>query len=220
MQWTKCITGGLPASWRAGQVLVRHLSVIAAIVALSVSCGSELPTAPTPPTTPTPPPPTFTLTGTVMAAFGEVRTPARNVAVEISQTQRAVTDSAGNFSIFGLASGAYALQVTAFMYQPLTTTVSINGDTRIELEIVPTPVFALSGIVYEDTKDGSIPVPGVYVNNSEIHDSTRTDATGAYRVLALRGAAYILFSKSGYVDQGRAVVMEGDVRLDVKLVRR
>ena len=85
---------------------------------------------------------------------------------------------------------------------------------------MPLPIYAVSGTVYEDTEDGPIPVPGVFVNNGEIHDSARTDATGTYRVLALRGAAQISFSKSGYVDQTRAVVMEGDVRLDVRLVRR
>jgi len=217
MEWTKCIPDRLWASWPGGESLAMRIGLIATIVALSVACGSEPPTAPS---TPVPPPPTFTLTGTVMEARVEVRTPARNIPVEISPTRRTVTDSAGNFSIPGLAEGTYVLNVRGFLYEPMSTTVRIQGDTRIELEIVPTPVFALSGIVYEDTEDGPIPVPGVYVNNSEIHDSTRTDTTGAYRVLALRGVAQISFTKSGYVDQAAAIVMEGDVRLDVKLVRR
>ena len=215
MQRTKWITGRLWASWLGGESLAMRISLIATIVALSVSCGSELPTAPSPP-----PPPTFTLTGTVMEARAEVRTPARNIPVEISPTRRTVTDSAGNFSIPGLAEGTYVLHVRGPFHEPLSTTIRIQGDTRIDLEIVPLPIYAVSGIVYEDTEDGPIPVPGVFVNNSDIHDSARTDATGAYRVLALRGVAQISFSKSGYVDQARAIVMEGDVRLDVKLIRR
>ena len=86
--------------------------------------------------------------------------------------------------------------------------------------IVPLPIYALSGLVYEETDDGPIPVPGVLVNNSEIHDSARTDANGACRVLALRGVTPISFTKPRYLEQVRSIVMEGDVRLDVKLVRR
>lgn len=222
MQWTKYIADRLWATWAEGESLARHITLIATIAALSVACGSEPfqpPTAPAP-TPPTPQPPTFVLTGTVMEARAGVRSPARDVAVEISTTHRTVTDRAGNFSIPGLAEGTHVLHVRGFLYEPLSTTVRIQGDTRIDLEIVPLPIYAVSGTVYEDTEDGPIPVPGVFVNNGEIHDSARTDATGTYRVLALRGAAQISFSKSGYVDQTRAVVMEGDVRLDVRLVRR
>lgn len=217
MRWTKCITDRLWATWAEGESLARHITLIATIVALSVACGSE-PFQPT--TAPTPQPPTFVLTGTVMEARAGVRSPARDVAVEISTTHRTVTDRAGNFSIPGLAEGTHVLHVRGFLYEPLSTTVRIQGDTRIDLEIVPLPIYAVSGIVYEETADGPIPVTDVFVNNSDIHSSTRTDAAGAYRVFALRGPAVISFSKSGYVDQARAIVMEGDVRLDVKLVRR
>ena len=135
-------------------------------------------------------------------------------------THRTLTDRAGNFSIPGLTAGTYRLHVRSPLHEPLSATVPLQGDTRIDLEIEVLPVYAVSGIVYEDTEDGSTPVPGVFVNNSDIHDSARTDETGAYRVLALRGVAQISFSKSGYADQARAIVMVGDVRLDVKLVRR
>jgi len=217
MQWAKCIANPFGATSEEGESRAMRSSLIATIVALSVACGSELPTAPSPPA---PPPPTFTLTGTVMEARAEVRTPVRNISVEISPTLRTVTDSAGNFSIPGLAEGTYLLHVRGPFHEPSSTTIRIQGDTRIDLEIVPLPIYAVWGIVYEDTEDGQVPVPGVFVNNSEIHATATTDATGAFRVFALRGFAQISFSKSGYVGQARAIVMDGDVRLDVKLVRR
>lgn len=217
MQWTKCITAPLWASWPGGESLAMHMTLIAAIVALSAACGSESSGSPV---APRPLAPTFALTGTVMEARAEVRTPARNVPVEISPTHRTVTDSAGTFSIPGLVEGTYVLHVRGPFHEPLSTTIRIQGETRIDLEIVPLPIYAVSGIVYEDTEDGPIPVPGVYVNNSDIHDSSTTDATGAYRVFALRGMAQISFTKSGYLGQARSIVMEGDVRLDVNLVRR
>ena len=218
MQWRKCITGPFWATWAQGESLAMRVTLTATIVALSAACGRTEHFQP--PAAPTAPPPTFALTGTVMEVREGVRSPARNIAVEISPTHQAVTDSAGHFSIPGLAEGAYVLRVRDMFYEPLSTTVRIQGDTRIDLEIVALPVYALSGIVYEDTEDGPIPVPGVFVNNAEIHSSARTDEAGAYRVLALRGVAQISFSKSGYVDHARVVVMEGDVRLDVKLVHR
>jgi hypothetical protein len=180
--------------------------LIATIVALSAACGSE---HVQPPTAPAPQPPTFALTGTVMEARAGGRSPAWNVTVEISARHVTLTDRAGNFSIPGLTEGSYRLHVRSPLHEPLSTTVPIQGDTRIDLEVVVLPVYTVSGIVYEDTEDGPIPLPGVFVNNSDIHDSARTDATGAYRVLALRGVAPISFSKSGYVDQARAIVMEG-----------
>ena len=148
-----------------------------------------------------------------------MRIPAWQIPVEISTTHRTETDREGNFSIPGLVEGTHVLNVRAVGYEPLSTTVRVQGDTRIDLEIVALPFYTVSGIVYEDTRNGPIPVPGVWVNNSETHDSTRTDETGAYLVYAPRGVAYISFSKSGYVNEGREIVMEGDVRLDVKLVR-
>lgn len=216
MQRTKCIRDTWCPPWPGGEALAVRVSLVATIVALSVACEGEPPTAPTP----APSPPMYTLTGTVMEARAEVRTPATNIPVEISPTHRTVTDSAGNFSIRGLAEGTYVVHVSAFLYEPLSTTVRIQSDTRVDLEIVPRPVYALSGFVYEDTEDGPLPVSGVRVNNSEIHDTATTDAAGAYRVFALRGAALISFTKPGYLEQVRSLVMPGDVRLDVKLVRR
>ena len=199
MEWTKFI----------------RLTFSATIVALSAACGSS-----TSPAAPPPPPPTFVLTGTVIEVSDAARIPARNVPVEISPTrQTTVTDSSGTFSISGLVEGTYELRVTSLLHEPLSTTVQIQGATRIDLEIVPRPVYAVSGIVSEDTENGPIPVSGVLVNNSEIHSSFTTDANGAYRVFALRGGAYISFDKSGYVSQGHAIAMESNVLLDVKLVR-
>ena len=223
MQSTKWIGARLRASWSGSDWTPIRPTLIVTIVALSVACGSESPTAPT---ATTPSPPAFTLTGTVMEVRADVRTPARNIAVDISPTYesptswRTVTNSAGHFSIPGLAEGTYVVNVRGWLYEPLSTTVRIQGDTWIDLEIVPLPIYAVSGTVYEDTEDGPIPVPGVYVNNSEIHDSGTTDANGAYRVFALRGGASISFSKNGYVEQAHTIVMESDVRLDVRLVRR
>jgi hypothetical protein len=194
---------------------VVRLILVATIIALSAACGSS-----GPPAAPTPPPPTFALTGTVVETRAGVRAPAGNITVEISRTHRAVTDGAGNFSIPGLAEGSYELQVSDMFYEPLVTTVRIQGDTRIDLEIVPRAIYAVSGIVSENTANGPIPVPGVLVNNSEIHSSSTTDASGAYRVFALSGTAQISFTKADYVGQGYSLVMERDVRLDVKLVRR
>jgi carboxypeptidase family protein len=184
MQWTKRITDPLWAAWAEAESLAVRMTLTATVVVLSVACGSK---PFQPPTAPPPEPPTFALTGTVMEARAGVRSLAWNVSVEISPTHRILTDRAGNFSIPGLAEGTYALHVRSPLHEPLSTTVAIQGDTRIDLEIVVLPVYAVSGIVYEDTEDGPIPVPGVYVNNSEIHSSAGTDAAGAYRVLALSG---------------------------------
>ena len=84
MPWTKRITGPLWASAPGGESVAMRMTLIATIVAFSAACGTE---PFQPPTALTPlPPPRFALTGTVMEARADVRTPARNVAVKIADT--------------------------------------------------------------------------------------------------------------------------------------
>ena len=60
MQWTKCMTGPLRASWPGGESLAMRNILVASMVVLSIGCGHENPTAPTstippaPPVNPTP----------------------------------------------------------------------------------------------------------------------------------------------------------------------
>jgi hypothetical protein len=61
MEWTKCITDPLCATWAEGKSVAMRNILVASMVVLSIACGHENPTAPTstvpsaPPVTPTPP---------------------------------------------------------------------------------------------------------------------------------------------------------------------
>ena len=54
MQWTKCITDPLWATWAEGQSLAMRIVLVASVVVLFVGCGRETPTAPTPTVVATP----------------------------------------------------------------------------------------------------------------------------------------------------------------------
>jgi hypothetical protein len=91
----------------------------------------------------------------------------------------------------------------------------------------------LSGVVFEETPNGRSPIEGPYVVHCELcsaetHTWGATDANGFYSFTGVwtdgRFPTRLWISKDGYVDpEGsgwRDVVVNGDTRFDVRLVRR
>src|SRR5438128_1992160 len=90
--------------------------------------------------------------------------------------------------------------------------------------IVPTrPTSMLSGLVFAATPAGLAPVEGARVR-LEI-GSFRADATsdhnGLYTLSGLyEGSSTVSTTKDGYDPDTRKVTISGDVRLDIRVVRR
>jgi hypothetical protein len=92
----------------------------------------------------------------------------------------------------------------------------------------------LSGVVFEETPNGRSPIVGPYVVycelcGAETHTWGATDVNGFYSFSEVwtdgRSPIHVWFAKDGYVDPESAtgwrdVVVNGDTRLDVRLVRR
>ena len=91
----------------------------------------------------------------------------------------------------------------------------------------------LSGVVFEETPNGRLPVVGPDVVYCELcgegtHTWAATDANGVYRFTGVwtdgRFPTRLLIVKDGYVEpEGsgwRDVVVNGDTQFDVRLVRR
>ena len=89
---------------------------------------------------------------------------------------------------------------------------------------------ALSGVVYEVTAAGDVPLEGVHVYWSE-YRGTDTDRQGAYSIPDVHnGIQPVWVAKDGYKfavdiphpagEPWRDVLVDGDTRFDIKLVRR
>lgn len=103
------------------------------------------------------------------------------------------------------------------------TTITMKGDTRFDIEL---PVHTLSGVVFERTGAGTVPIEGVNVycdgcGSPYGHTFESTDANGFYSfAYTFSGTNPLQIWKSGYVDAARRPMVDGDTRFDVELVRR
>ena len=139
----------------------------------------------------------------------------------------------------------------------LLSVLAIGCSDEVErLPVSPTPpqapapeppapsdytLYTLSGVVFEETSAGRVPVANVEVycdscNPPEGHSLTSTDAAGAYSFAKVAsGATPILLSKPGYVlpnqpDQsgpgglgwmgGVSAIVSENTRLDIRIVRK
>jgi hypothetical protein len=148
-------------------------------------------------------------------------------------TQAAISDSGGSFRIEGLRAGTTTMSVTRSGYASSSRAIEIAGDTQSDMHISRLSVvtFTLSGIVYEDTAAGRVPVPEVEVycdscGSPDGHTFVTTGGDGAYRFgWANNGATPLYVTKAGYRlagSTGAQIVapVNGDTRFDIQLVRQ
>jgi hypothetical protein len=158
--------------------------------------------------------------------------------VEEASTHRfALTDANGFYSIPGLRAMSNSVTVTKPGYESGTRTVTIDGDTKLDLRVDRIMTYTLSGVVYEVTPDRQVPIEGVSVycdgcGSPDGHTFALTDTNGFYSFAwTYNGPNPLYVTKAGYeiVDPtgtlrdsfGRVkVTVKGNTRFDVQLVRR
>ncbi len=202
------------------------LGAIAVACATSTAACGDTPTAPEPRTI-------NSLSGTVRDVCGLV--PLEGAVVTHTGTSRSVTtDRRGAYLIYELPSGSSIITVAMDGYESVTTSVDVFGVTPLDLRLVPVrpreplPPAALSGVVYEKTAAGQVPVAGVLVEDSNTHISSKTDAEGRYRLVfesrecsRFDGSVSLYVAKEGYQTIGRSEIgVSGDTHLDIEIMRR
>jgi hypothetical protein len=83
--------------------------------------------------------------------------------------------------------------------------------------------FTLSGVVTEATPSGNVPVEGVSVYRGVVSGwrGATTDRNGFYSMLGMfNGTDTVAAIKEGYVKTERGVLIKGDTRFDIQVVRR
>lgn len=178
--------------------------------------------------------PVFAISGIVTEMTDEGEMPVEGVSVTESATHTSArTDSRGAYRLSGLRRSTFTLSMSAPGYVNATKAVTVTSDMQVDLRIERFRTFVLSGMVYENTPDGRVPLDGVVLycdgcGSPVGHTFVTTDANGLYRFeWTLNGKNWIQFhSKDGYryagpLEQlGIPVIVNGDTRFDIELVKR
>jgi hypothetical protein len=218
----------------------RHLAGLMGVALLLAACdgGTPSPTSPrltaaTPPTTVT-----FTLSGAVSEMMAAGAGPIGGVrVVDVGSGRAAVTDAGGRYTIPGLSAASHAFAITRNGYVTQTRTVTMTGDTQLDVQLERMASFTLSGVVFEITAAGQAPIEGVEIycdscGSPEGHTFVHTDAAGFYSLAWTRNGVHLLFvTKAGYAlfdptgtlrdaDGRIPATVNGNTRFDVQLVKR
>ena len=180
-------------------------------------------------TTPSDPSPlpsgqTRTLSGVILEMTPTGALPVEGVRVTLAQSAGqtpVTTDAAGVYSFAGISStvSQVVLRVEKYGFQSRLDPVRIDGDTRLDIELVRLAIYTLSGVVSELTPTGQVPLAGVEVWGM-YHDFTRTDDDGRYEMTVFSGTNVMTLRKEGFRDLDTTTIISGDTRLDLQLVRR
>jgi Carboxypeptidase regulatory-like domain len=85
----------------------------------------------------------------------------------------------------------------------------------------PQLTYILSGVVFEVTPTGVMPIEGVQVEEYDRHQFATTDANGFYRISGVSaGRIGVGFDKEGYQSSRTTVTVNGDTRFDFQAIRR
>jgi hypothetical protein len=177
-----------------------------------------------------------TLSGTVTETTSTGPIPILGARVAVTNIPRFVmSDQNGGYIIAGLPMGRVQVEATIGGFQSDNRIVTLNGDTRLDIQLTRLPAFTLSGVVFEMTPAGQVPVEGVQLYcdscGEEGHTFVNTDANGFYSFShVLNGSNSILLKKDGYAVLNsietfpdgwgeRNAKVNGDTRFDIQLVR-
>jgi len=211
---------------------IRVLSILFSLATLSSACDS--PTAPTTPLRPVTSSGPYTLSGVVSEMTADGSVPLANALVtDTSTAQVSRTDANGFYRITQLAAASHAITTTRAGYVTETRRVDLSGDTQLDIRLDRIASHTLSGVVFEITDGGQVPIEGVEIycdscGSPDGHTFVYTDANGSYSLAwTFDGVHPLYVTKAGYgivdpTDQfGRiAATVKGDTRFDIRLARR
>jgi hypothetical protein len=178
--------------------------------------------------------PAFAVSGVVTEMTDEGEVAVEGMRITESGTLTSVlTDARGAYRLGGLRRSTFNLLMSAPGYVNASKAVTSRSEIQIDIRVVRIQSFVLSGMVYENTPDGRVPLDGVVLycdgcGSLVGHTFVTTDPNGLYRFeWTLNGKNWIQFiSKDGYryagplEPGGIPVNVNGNTRFDIELVKR
>lgn len=178
---------------------------------------------------------TYTLSGAVSEITADGSAPIVGARVMDMSFGRAVlTDANGSYSIPGLPATSHSVSVSKEGYVTETKALTMSSDTQLDIRLERNAYYSLSGVVFEMTAEGRVPIEGVQVycdscGSPDGHTFVSTDANGSYSLAWTANGSHTLYvTKAGYriFDPAPAAqdminaTVRGDTRFDIQLVRR
>ena len=154
---------------------------------------------------PPPQPTTGSVTGTVIDA--STNQPLGGVTVQVSGvgsqgSATATTDSAGHFSLSGIAAGTQEISFSSNGYASSSSTVTVTAGSIINLGTVPLSTSTTSGIIKGTVTDASNgqPLAGAIIEiTGSFTGNAVTGSDGSFMLANITpGAVTITASKAGY----------------------
>jgi Carboxypeptidase regulatory-like domain len=187
----------------------------------------------------------YTLFGAVSEMTADGSSPIEGAQVIVvrpeladpSSGRIAMTDSNGFYSIPGLPRTTRSIVISKPGYVSETKLVSMSSDTKLDVELERVEGHILSGVVFEVTDAGEVPIEGVELycdscGSPDGHTFVNTDANGFYSLAySNNGSHPLLVTKAGYqifdptgklLDQYGWITatVRGDTRFNIQLARR
>jgi hypothetical protein len=215
---------------------IERPGVVATLLAfsvMSIACGN--PIVPDPPPSPEL---NYTVSGAITEMTAGGTLPVEGVRLTVLRTQLwAITDANGLYSIPGVTSRAGNISLSKDGYKPSTTTFASTADLRLDFRVERLTYYTLSGLAYEITAAGRVPLAGIVLycdgcGSPVGHTVVTTDAEGLYRFAWVPPGITELMveGKEGYAYVGPAsqfngwsivsIRTPGDTRFDFEFVRR
>ena len=214
-----------------------------AVTVMLAGCNDRAP-SPVPTAPSSNPPPsslpaaTYTLSGDVSELTANGLVPIQDATViEPVSGRKAVTDANGRYSMAELPAATRSFSIAAPGYLAASRTVTISGDTQLDIRLERIVSYTLSGVVFELADAGPVPIEGVELYCDSCgspvgHTFVYTDAKGFYSFEWSQNGTHPLFvTKAGYAIHdptgtlldinGRiTATVLGDTTFDVQLVKR
>jgi hypothetical protein len=154
--------------------------------------------------------------------------PVEGVLVQEANSRRQVrTGADGLYTLSGVSGASNSISVSGLFYVTQTRALTISADTRLDITVVRVPTYTLSGVVFEVTPAGRVPIAEVSVycdscGSPSGHTFVTTDARGFYSFdWTANGSVSLIVEKSGFrLPGGSIATVNGNTQFDIELVRQ
>jgi carboxypeptidase family protein len=203
---------------------------IVLFVILASGCMSEsacflAPSSPTPP--PTAIATTFSLSGDVTDSTSS--TPISGATIYIADSSNgsrsATTNSSGNYSLSGLRSSGFTINVSANGYVPLSKGVTLASDQTLSFSLTrmsTTPsTFDVDGTATDGTSGGILPKIAIRITDgANAGKSATTDGSGNYSIAGVNPGTFTMSAAAvSYQTTTKQVTVSTSARVDFVLAR-